>query len=362
MRPVSSSSDDLNVLLTQPDPDPFLDDPSAGDTADPASARGPRGDDSPSTERLRPLTTADAAEASPGPARDAPAIASAGPEPAPFAAPQSSSESLLALGIKFTPSPDLEGEARSPALSDRAAEPKRQDEPSDEAPRTNWPLLLVSSYASALTLGFLWFLLTGRGAPPQRAAETVTADSAVDLTTRTSVPSRVGEAPQPLPNHNLVDLGKTLRLGDLELTPLSIAHRSVYLYRLEGATGEERESQNSLVLTLRLTNRSETQVFSPLDRSFVRDSRAAEDDTYIDSSDGPRIPMFHLADESEWSIQDQEFPVLKPGQTAETIVVSEPVHSTRLAGRLTWRIKLRTRTYQTDVAGIRFSAADIGEY
>ena len=60
MSPVSSSSDDLSVLLTQPDPDPFLDDLSAGDTGDPASARGPRGDDCPSTERTGPLATADA--------------------------------------------------------------------------------------------------------------------------------------------------------------------------------------------------------------------------------------------------------------------------------------------------------------
>jgi hypothetical protein len=271
-------------------------------------------------------------------------------------------ESLLALGIKFTPSPDLEGEAGSPVLSGRAAEPKLQDEPGDEAPRTNWPLLLVSSYASALTLGFLWFLLTGRSPPPQRAAEPVTADSALNLTSRTSVPSPVGEAPQPLPDHNLVDLGKTLRLGDLELTPLSIAHRSVYLYRLEGATGEERESQDSLVLTLRLTNRSEMRAFAPLDRSFIRDSGEAEDHTYIESSDGRHIPMFQLAAESEWSIQDQQFPVLKPGETAETLVVSEAIPMARLAGRLTWRVMLRTRTYQTDVAGVRFSAADIGEY
>ena len=127
-------------------------------------------------------------------------------------------------------------------------------------------------------------------------------------------PSPVGGAPQPLPVHNLVDLGKTLRLGDLELTPLSIVHRSVYLYRLEGATGEERESQDSLVLTLRLTNRSETRAFAPLDRSFIRDSGAAEDHTYIESSDGRHIPMFQLAAESEWSIQDQQFPVLKPGR------------------------------------------------
>jgi hypothetical protein len=362
MRPVSSSSDDLSVLLTQPDPDPFLDDQSARDTADPSSARGSRADDRPSTERRVPLAAADAAEPSPGTARITPAIAGAGLEPVPFAAPPSSSGSVLALGIKFTPSPDPEAETRSPALSTQAAEPNLRVAPDDQPPRTNWPLLLVSSYASALTLGFLWFFWTGRSLPPQRPAEPVTAEAVFDPTSRTSVTSPAGGEPQPLPIHDLVDLGKTLRLGDLELRPLSIMHRPVYLYRLEGATGEERERQDSLVLTLRLTNRSETRAFAPLDRSFIRDTGAAEDHTYIESSDGRRIPMFQLAAESEWSIQDQEFPVLKPGQTAETIIVSEPVPSTRLSGRLTWRVKLRTRTYQTNVAGVRFSASDVAEY
>ena len=47
------------------------------------------------------------------------------------------------------------------------------------------------------------------------------------------------------------------------------------------------------MLTLRLTNRSETQSFSPLERSFIRDS-SAEDQTYIEVSDGRRISMFPL--------------------------------------------------------------------
>ena len=174
---------------------------------------------------------------------------------------------------------------------------------------------------------------------------------------------RWAERPSHCPSTTLSNFGKTLRLGDLELTPLSIVHRSVYLYRLEGATGEERESQDSLVLTLRLTNRSETRTFAPLDRSFIRDSGAAEDHTYIESSNGRHIPMFQLAAESEWSIQDQQFPALKPGRDGrDDRRQPSRSRSTRLAGRLTWRVKLRTRTYQTDVAGIRFSAADVAEY
>jgi hypothetical protein len=362
MSPVSSSSDDLSVLLTQSDPDPFLEAPSACESADQASAQGPRGNHGPSGERPEFLVTADVSETSQGTGGDMSSLT--GLEAVSFPVLPSSSESVLALGIKFTPSPDSVSEAGTGTAATPVvvAKPPLQDEPMDEAPRTNWPLLLVSSYASALTLGFLWFLWAGRGLPPKRAAETVAAGAESEPPLRTTAASPVSGVPQPLPVHNLVDLGKTMRLGDLELTPLSIVHRSVYLYRLEGATGEERESQDSLVLTLRLTNRSETRAFAPLDRSFIRDSGAAEDHSYIESSDGQHIPMFELAAESEWSIQDQDFPVLKPGETAETIVVSEPVPMADLGGRLTWRVKLRTRTYQTDVAGVHFTAADVAEY
>ncbi len=72
--------------------------------------------------------------------------------------------------------------------------------------------------------------------------------------------------------------------------------------------------------------------------------------------------MFRLAPESEWSLRDQVFPNLKPGESAETIVVSEPFPSNLPVGALTWHVKLRTRTYQTDVLGVRFRELDVEDW
>jgi hypothetical protein len=69
--------------------------------------------------------------------------------------------------------------------------------------------------------------------------------------------------------------------------------------------------------------------------------------------------MFRLAVESEWSIDGQSFPSLKPGETAETIVVSEPVRVSELSGPLIWHVKLRTSDFQSDVVGIRFTADNV---
>ncbi|HMF38797.1 MAG TPA: hypothetical protein VKF17_19335 [Isosphaeraceae bacterium] len=69
--------------------------------------------------------------------------------------------------------------------------------------------------------------------------------------------------------------------------------------------------------------------------------------------------MFRLAIESEWSIQEQVFPALQPGQTVETILVSEPVAMADLKGTMIWHAKLRTAPYRTDVLEVRFSVQDV---
>jgi hypothetical protein len=129
--------------------------------------------------------------------------------------------------------------------------------------------------------------------------------------------------------------------------------------RLNGATGETRQVEDVLVLSLWLLNRSPDQPFSPLEPAFVRDSSQADDQSFLETDDGRRIAMLRLATESEWSISDQHFLKLKPGEKSDTIIVSEPVQPADLAGTLIWHVKLRTGTFQTDVLGVRFTAADV---
>ncbi len=65
------------------------------------------------------------------------------------------------LNITFSPSPDAQPVAHQHVTTATPATSETQDDAA--APRTSWPLLLVSSYASAVTLALGFILWTGRG-------------------------------------------------------------------------------------------------------------------------------------------------------------------------------------------------------
>ena len=85
------------------------------------------------------------------------------------------------------------------------------------------------------------------------------------------------------------------------------------------------------------------------------------DRSFIATPDGGRIGLYPLAVESEWMILGQEFSVLKPGESVETLVASEPVVEDRLAETMTWRIRLRIGPYRTDMLGVRFNKSQMVE-
>ena len=150
-----------------------------------------------------------------------------------------------------------------------------------------------------------------------------------------------------------------MSLGELKVTPRSIARRPVELLRLQGTAEGERETSPTLVMTLELANHSSASNFAPLDPAIVRDSLPAVDQSFIELPGGRQIAMYPLAGESEWSIQDQVFPPLQPGETVETILVSEPVEMADLKGSMIWHVKLRTTPFRTDVVGVRFTADQV---
>jgi hypothetical protein len=344
---LGSSADDIGLLLRHPSPDPYLADETALDdrtvtsTADSNAVTSPSG------------------EGQPPPAPGSSGRVIDGSEPSYSASSLSGSESEIALGIKFTPTPESpspdESRSHSPAeaVVDGAAEV--------EEPRISWPLLLLASYASALTLAVAWMLWSGRTTRRSDPSESELLASSLPGAPGRGSPAVSNESLPPLPEPNLVRLGETVYLGDLGITPRSIVRRELQLVHLEGATGEYREAPPSLVLTLSLSNRSGKRAFAPLDPAFVRDSTLAVDQPFIENRGRRRILMFRLAIESEWSIEGQSFPTLKPGETTETILVSEPVQVRELSAPLVWHVKLRTSVFQTDVVGVRFAPEDVAD-
>jgi hypothetical protein len=227
-------------------------------------------------------------------------------------------------------------------------------------PGIPWFSLLLLSYSSLVTLALTWMFWTGRvfnstesppAASPQPASESV-AKSPEAVKPSALLP--------PIPPDNFADLGQTIRIGELEVTPIAVVAAPVDLVRSIDPGNWRREETDSLVLRLKLTNVSVDQIFAPLELNFVRDQSSPLDRSMITGSTGATIGLYPLANDSEWSIQGQDFAVLKPDESAETIIVTEPGAGDRVAGEMTWRVRLRIGTYRTDMVGVRFHRGDLG--
>ena len=346
----STSGDDLTVSLTQARPDPLLDKfvtedspdaltpppaapPPEAETKEPALHGGSRAD------ALNELAALDMGGAAP----------SVGP-----GASASFDDALGGIDL------NVPREDRAPVK--KVSEEEEEDEEDDEVPPRGVPLgtMLLASYASAVTIGLIWVLWTGR-----RLHESEEADAPVAAESREDPGARAGDSrriapPKPIPAEHLATLGKTVRLGQIEATPLAVTSGPVVLERTFDRKDRKPGGDNALKLRLRLKNVSKDAVIAPLDEAFLRDRPRADPDSFIETpAGGPPVAQFPLAVESEWSIVGQEFRDLKPGEVLETVVVSAPDALARKSPEMTWRVRLRTDLNHTDDLGVRFGEKDI---
>jgi hypothetical protein len=238
--------------------------------------------------------------------------------------------------------------------------PARDDEAAGEA-RFPWFQVFLLSYASAVTLALTWVLLTGRSLRPSDRPANV-SEPAADATPLPAKPIASpidAKALPPLPDENIVALGATLRIGDLQVRPLSVALARVELAGSIDPSKYRAEESESLVLRLQLTNLSKGQSFAPLELAYIREQSSHLDRCLITSSGTATIGVYPLAVDSEWSIVGQEARVLERGETLETIIASEPGVTDRLAREMTWRIRMRIGRFRTDLVGVRFHEAEV---
>jgi hypothetical protein len=348
-----SCFDELNLLLSQsiqqPDPDPNLQSPSeaieqrAGRT-DPASLFRP--------DRARPPRTSEV-------------FRSVGPRisetPLPDEPTPSVTDQESARQVEGGNEPAWEGSGAAGHAGHRqprAVQRAEDDEDQLQEARISWSHVLLLSYSSAITLALVWILWTGRSSrlatptPPDPASPVVHSPARSDELELT-------EPPPPIPLENVARLGGTIQIGALEVTPLSVVAVRLELVRSIEPTASRREEDESLVLRLKLKNTSKFRTFTPLDAYLVRDRGLRPHDPYIATSEGSNIRLFALAVDSEWAIRGQAFPVLYPGDSVETIIAAEPGSGHRLAGEMTWRVRLRTGVYRTDMIGVRFTRSEV---
>jgi hypothetical protein len=289
-----------------------------------------------------------------------------GPSVEKQSASRSTADSFAAIDLSSPPA-----STKAEAIPARAkvakgakfAKDDAEDEEEDEGPAprgSSWPFALLASYASAVTIGLIWVLWGNR--VPRESAEPdpfPPADNAPDPGHRADL-SRKLVPPTPLPPERIAALGQTLRFGSLEVTPLEVSVGPVILRHAIKKGETRRAGEGALSLRLRLKNIPGESILVPLDEAFLRERGRGIHDSFIETGPTRQIDMFPLAVVSEWSIVGQEFRELRPGESYETLVVSAPNASDRLApDEMTWRIRVRTDINQTETLGVHFRANDI---
>lgn len=251
----------------------------------------------------------------------------------------------------------------APTSSKKSSQADEDDEEEPEheiaSSRPSVLRLLLPSYASAVTVALIWVLLSGRRLREKDDVEIVPpTDTRADPGLRADQ-SRKIVPPRPVAADHVATLGKTIRLGSLEATPVSITTGKVRLKRSISTLEYQDGGVDALKLALHLKNVGTDTIYAPLDEAFLRGRGPETLDTFIETEDGGAIAMFPLAVTSEWSIDGQEFKELRPGESFDAVIVSDTQTASRLTSELTWRIRLRTGLNETETLGVRFHKAEI---
>jgi S-adenosylmethionine hydrolase len=186
------------------------------------------------------------------------------------------------------------------------------------------------------------------------------------------------------PENNLsdrlkVELGQTIRLGDLEVTPQKVELRRV-IFRQPGFAPEPA-LDDSLVLHLLFRNVSQDVAFSPSDPFFDRSwkglSSGKKPYTFLAIGTHrlwggplPWKPGRRIGEQE--TIEGQRYRTLQPGEHLNTFVCTDPQDHVeqlleRYRGDLVWRVQVRRGLVQvedheypaTAVIGVRFKDSDI---
>ncbi|MBY0524133.1 MAG: hypothetical protein K2R98_12080 [Gemmataceae bacterium] len=200
-----------------------------------------------------------------------------------------------------------------------------------------------------------------------------------------------------LPPNLITELGKPIKIGDLEVTPKKVEQKRVtFRNRLDDPNSptaqRDTQEEESLVLHLDFTNVSKGTQFRPTDAAFDyqwRDRTDSENimpytfltvngirycgafprlrkDDRLNSAGNDNLRISYIEG------QEQDRKILKPGESSSTVIVTEPKDpvTTMLRahkGKLLWRVHLRRGLVKHDdkdvsataVIGVEFDKEQI---
>lgn len=266
------------------------------------------------------------------------------------------------------------------AAAAMAAAPTAAPNTATPAARTNSPapaggnllFLLLLSYASAVTIGLIYLLLT-------RDPQTLQRHQLEDLRDPVDEAGtvRIYQRGADLPPGHALKLAESRRFGNIIVEPLRVTQGPV---EFDHYSKNDRKKQSATPpvykLWLRLTNASQDQTIAPLDAllMFKRElNREGElvSNTFLSprgrAETGPLVFAYPAAQDSEWDMRGQQLGrKLAPGESLETFIPSDTEGLEQLAdaGELSWRFHLRKGYARsgrgvTTLVEVGFSTADV---
>jgi len=182
----------------------------------------------------------------------------------------------------------------------------------------------------------------------------------------------------PLPERLKIDLKHSIRLGDVEVTPLRVEWGRLRIRHPDMT--EDVLPGEALLLHLKLKNVSGDVVFSPTDPYFDRQWKSAQDSkpyTFLEVGKqrlygGPLPWRPGMRADNRPALEGQTYEALPPGAQMETFVCTPPSDAMLAGivnhqGPLLWRIQVRRGLVHvresdvpaTAVLGVAFQASDI---
>ncbi len=273
------------------------------------------------------------------------------PEPAarvePAEATSSASTEDLAAALEDDDASHVADEPASLESADTAmAAVPSTDDASPVAPRGNLLVVVLASYASAITIALL-YLLFHRGASLLESLPDVPPLQEGELL-------RLVPVEAEMPSGHTLALGQSQRFGNIVVTPLRVVREPLAFEHFSGRDDLTKpETEPVIKLWVRFSNVSREQSIAPLDSEllFTRDFRPETGETRanqfvcsLDTKLASGEPMF-VYDHSptdEFDLVDQQLgQVLQPGESYETYIPTTEDALDSLNGELIWRVHFR---------------------
>lgn len=233
---------------------------------------------------------------------------------------------------------------------------------------------MVASYASAMTLAFVFLLLTlGR-------IKTHPLENLPDVVPKIQKSGEVALQVAPpeanvAPGH-LLALGESQRFGSLKVTPLRVTQGPLRFEHMLNDSAGRSTTEPVLKLWLRFENVSRDQEFMPLDSVLLFKRHYGDFGSRVLTNqflcradqrrrDGDLHHLYELSATSEFRIAGQNLETeLGPGKSFETFIPSDE-HIDDLVGDLVWRVQFRkgyhhhTRHGVTTLIDVPFRRSDV---